>query len=240
MKFIVPCLLTCTLLAISAITPVVAQSVCYSDGQALPVQLLERFTSADCAACWSERTTTIAPPDAMVLDWVVPGIQGDQAALSAVVSAESILRLQALGKHAPSTTQAVFTPVTRDPALGTSTLRVARGVVLSGYVGASIELKPAPRTPLLQQLTAWVALVEILPAGLEGSPVERNLVRNVFQSTWRLDQKRSKKEVRHWFDQRSMSVVESANPERLQVIGWLADSKNRILAAGQSKCIAVP
>lgn len=240
MKFLTLGLLTCAVMLMSAITPVVAQSVCSSDGQTPPVRVLERFTSADCATCWSEPATTPSRPGTVVLDWVLPGTQGDEAALSAVATPDALLRLEALGQRATTTTNAFVTPIIGHPSLTRSTLRVARGLALSGYIGASIELKPAPRATSLGQLTAWLALVEILPVGLEGSPVERHLVRNVFQSNWNLAQKLSKEELTHWFDQRSMSVVQGVNPERLQVIGWLADSKNRVLAATQSRCMAAP
>ena len=240
MKFLMPGLLTCTVVLLSAITPAIAQSVCSSDGQTPPLRLLERFTSADCATCWSEPATALPRPGTVVLDWVLPGAQGDEAALSAVASPDALLRLEALGQRATATANAFATPVTKHPSLARSTLRVARGLAMSGYIGASIELKPAPQPTPLGQLTAWLALVEILPVGLEGSPVERHLMRNVFQSNWNLARKLSKEELIHWFDQRSMSVVQGANPERLQVIGWLADSKNRVLTASQSRCMVTP
>ena len=115
---------------------------------------------------------------------------------------------------------------------------MARGLALSGYVGASIALKPVPTQGKARVLTAWLALVETLPAGLEGSPVDRNLVRNVFQSTWKLPVKLSKTEQNHLFDQRSMSVAEGVNPDRLRVIGWLTDERGRVLAAAESVCSA--
>ena len=240
MKFLTLGLLTCAVMLMSAITPVVAQSVCSSDGQTPPVRVLERFTSADCATCWSEPATTLPRPETVVLDWVLPGAQGDEAALSAVAIPDALLRLEALGQRATATANAFVTPIIGHPSLARSTLRVARGLALSGYIGASIELKPGPRATSLGQLTAWLALVEILPVGLEGSSVERHLVRNVFQSNWNLAQKLSEEELAHWFDQRSMSVMQGVNSERLQVIGWLADSKNRVLAASQSRCVAAP
>ena len=240
MKFLMPGLLACTVVMLSATAPAIAQSVCSSDGQMLPVRILERFISADCKACWSEPEATLPQPGTVVLDWVLPGALGDEAALSAVASPDALLRLEALGQRATATTNAFVTPVTAHPSLARSTLRVARGLAMSGYIGASIELKPAPQPAPLWQLTAWLALVEILPVGLEDSPVERHLVRNVFQSNWNLARKPSKENLIHWFDQRSMSVAQGANPERLQVIGWLADGKNRVLAASQSRCIAAP
>ena len=217
-----------------------AQSFCASDGQPKPVRLMERFTSADCADCWRDPTTAKTVPGTAVLDWVLPGVQEDDAPLSAVASRESTTRLQVIGEPMPSTTIARTRLVTPDTALGKSVFRVARGLALSGYIGASIELKPAPTRAKAARVTAWLALVETLPAGLEGSTVERNLVRNVFQSHWNLRKKLSKSDLNHWFDQRSMGVAEGVNSDRLAVIGWLEDDQGIILAIAQSVCSAVP
>ena len=201
---------------------------------------MERFTNADCADCWRDPATAKAVPGTAVLDWVLPGAQGDDAPLSAVASGDSALRLEAIGEPMPRTSTVKTSPVTPQAALKKSVLRVARGLALSGYIGASIELKPAPTQAKAARVTAWLALVETLPAGLEGSPVERNLVRNMFQSNWNLRKKLSKSEQNHWFDQRSMSVTEGVSPDRLKVIGWVQDDQGRILAAAQSMCSAVP
>ena len=217
-----------------------AQSVCASDGQPKPVRLMERFTSADCADCWRVPATAKAAPGTAVLDWVLPGAQRDDAPLSAVASRDGAARLQAIGESMPSTTSVKIRSITPDAALKKAALRVARGLALSGYIGTSIELKPAPGRAKAAHVTAWLALVETLPAGLEGSPVERNLVRNVFQSDWNLRKKLSKSEKNHWFDQRSMSVAEGVNPDRLTVIGWVEDDQGRILAAAQSVCSPTP
>lgn len=232
-------LLSLALCSWAALTPLAAaQSVCASDGQPKPVRLMERFTSADCADCWRDPATAKAAPGTVVLDWVLPGSQGDDAPLSAVASRDGAARLQAIGEPVPTTTSVKIHSVTADAAMKKSALRVARGLALSGYIGASIELKPAPTQYKTARVTAWLALVETLPAGLEGSPVGRNMVRNVFQSNWNLRKKLSKSEQNHWFDQRSMSVAEGVNPDSLTVIGWLEDDQRRILAAAQSVCSA--
>ena len=228
----------CALTAIPSLAT--AQSVCASDGQPRPVRLMERFTNADCADCWRDPATAKAAPGTAVLDWVLPGAQGDDAPLSAVASGDGVLRLEAIGEPMPRTSTVKTSPVTPEAALKKSVLRVARGLALSGYIGASIELKPVPTQATAARVTTWLALVETLPAGLEGSPVERNLVRNVFQSNWNLRKALSKSEQDHWFDRRSMSVAEGVNPGRLKVIGWVQDDQGRILAAAQSLCSAVP
>ena len=234
-------LLSLALCALTALPSLAsAQSVCTSDGQPSPVRLMERFTSADCAACWQDPATARAAPGTALLDWVLPGSRGDDAPLSAVASRDGATRLLSSSEPVPSTTRATTRPVTPDAALKNSVLRVARGLAMSGYIGASIALKPAPIRTQAAQVSAWLALVETLPAGLEGSPVERNLVRNAFQSSWNLHKKLSKSEQNHWFDQRSMGVADGANPDRLTVIGWLEDSQGRVLAAAQSACSTAP
>ena len=211
-----------------------AQSFCASDGQARPARLMERFISADCADCWRDTATPAAGPDAVVLDWVVPGAQDEDAPLSAVAARDALTRLEALKEKAPAASR---TRVQAVKAIAGARLRVAHGLPVSDYLGASIEFKPVPpaaRPPL----TAWLALVETLPAGTEGSPVERNLVRNVLQRTWVLRKPLSKDEQSRLFVSRSMNIAPAAGPERLRVIGWIEDGKGRLLAAAQSRCAA--
>ena len=211
-----------------------AQSFCASDGQARPVRLMERFTSADCADCWRDPATPAAGPGTVALDWVVPGAQGEDATLSAVATRDALARLEAVKEAAPAASR---TRVQALQPLAGSRLRVAHGLPVADYLGASIELKPAPRAAR-QRLTAWLALVETLPAGLESSPVERNLVRNLLQRTWGLDKALSKDEQSRLFESRSMNIAPGAGRERLRVIGWVEDEKGRVRAAAQSRCAA--
>jgi hypothetical protein len=100
-----------------------------------------------------------------------------------------------------------------------SALRVAQGIAFNDYIATSV----ASRRPG----TAWVLLVEQLPAGTEGSPVARNLVRNVLQ----VEQPRGAiAEVR------SMQIAEGAKPERLRVVGLLHGAGGRLAAATISAC----
>ncbi len=210
-----------------------AQSFCASDGQPKPVQLLERFINADCDSCWADAATPKAGANALAIDWVLPGSKGEDAPLSAVAARESLDRLAALRQSPPAQTFATTQPVT---GLKGATLRVAQGLPLSGYLGTSIELKPIPAAAKGRQWTAWLALVETLPAGTENSPVERNLIRNVLQTMWDGRKPLSKGEQNRFFDARSMSIAEGANPERMRVVGWVEDEKGQVRLAAQSRC----
>jgi hypothetical protein len=205
-----------------------AQSFCASDGLAQPVALVERFISADCESCWSDAKTAKPGRGELALDWIVPGSRGDDAPLSAAASRDSLSRLQALGRKMPAQADTSRVKTARDGRK----LRVAHGLPFSGYIGASIELEPASGGPW----KAWLLLVETIPAGTEGSPVERNLVRNALQPAWDGSQPLSKEEQKRFLESRPMSIPEGAKPDRLRVVGWVEDARGRMVALAQSRC----
>lgn len=214
-----------------------AQSFCASDAKKKPAQLLERFINADCDTCWTDPATPKAGKGQVALDWVIPGGKGDDAPLSAVASRDGLARLDALRAEVPAASSTVAGKVL---GLRGARLRVAHGLPLAEYLAASIELKPIPPAAKKQAWTAWLALVETLPPGTEGSPVERNLVRNLFQAAWDGGKPLARGEPNRFFDQRSMRMATGANPERLRVIGWVQDTDGHILQAAESRCVAPP
>ena len=212
------------LLALAAVASPLAraQSYCSSDGQTQPARVLERFTSADCESCWAEGAVP-AEPDELPLDWIVPGSKGDDAPLSAAVSSDAAARLASLRRSAPAEGDA-FRRRVQAPKRG---LRVSHGLPFNGYLGTSIELK----SPRSERWTAWLLLVETIPAGSDGTPIERNLVRNALQLAWPAgaDQPRL-------FESRPMSIPDGARPERLRLVGWMEDGRGRMRAIAQSRC----
>ena len=111
-------------------------------------------------------------------------------------------------------------------------LRVSHGLPLNDYLGTSIELKAPPPG----RWKGWLLLVETIPAGTEGSPIERNLVRNALVVTWGADRPLSSQERIRLFESRPMSIPPGARPERLRVVGWFEDGPGRIRAIAQSHC----
>ena len=161
-----------------------AQGTCSSDGQRAPKVLLERFINADCATCWSDAGTPKARANEVALDWIVPSTHGDDAPLSAAASRDAPDRLESLRQSLPASVLNQTHKITSGPFK----LRVAHGVALGGYMGASIELKARPGAALPHQpLTAWLLLVETVPAGTDSTPVARNLVRNALKSPWNIN-----------------------------------------------------
>ena len=217
-----------------------AQGVCSSDGQPQPVRLLERFLSADCERCWGTGKA-LAPSAAgttMALDWIVPGRLGDDAPLSGAASRDALTRLTALGRATPLEQLQVTTAVAQGRR---ATVRVAHGVALGGYIGASIEAQVdmqigARGHPTTTPVTAVLLLVETIAAGSDGTPIERNLVRNMLQAPWNGDSLLQKQKQISWLERRPLSIPEGANPERLRVVGWLEDRRGHLVAATQSAC----
>lgn len=207
-------------------------SVCSSDGQPVPVALLERFISADCAGCWQDSATPAALPRHMAIDWIVPGTQGDDAPLSAAAARDALTRLAATAQPAPTASAHTVTAV--QPGQMRGTLRVAHGLPLNGYVGAAIAYQPPRGQPHTSPLTAWLLLTEAIPAGTEGTPVPRQLARNLFITEWQ-SSALAKGRAR-WQASPVMGIPEGTDPSRLKLLGWVQDAEGRVLAAAQSRC----
>jgi hypothetical protein len=217
--------------------------------------MLERFISADCDACWAMSTLPAAAKTEASLDWIVPSPRGDDAALSAAATRDAQARLQERKLPWTETQDKLQTSavLVGPQAKSASTLRVAHGLPVGGYIGASIEFKPSaalrnqaltPKklsSPLdIRTVEAYLLLVETLPAGAEGSNVERNLVRNVLNISWDLNQQLSRSQedgFKPLFESRPFSLPQGVNPDRLRVLGWVQDSKAKVLAIAQSRCV---
>jgi hypothetical protein len=214
-----------------------AQSSCSSDGVARPTAVFERFISADCEACWADPATPAPGAAAVLLDWIVPTERGDDAPLSAAATNDAALRLQALGRPVPATTDVWVAAVTPPPARAgkAQRLRVALGLPLNDYVGTGIAFRPGAAAPAGD----WhyhLLLVESVPAGSDGTAVPRNLVRNMLSGTWNQRRSLSKQEQSTWMDNRPMRVPPGAQPERLHMVGWVQDAQGHVVAAAQSVC----
>jgi len=209
-----------------------AQSFCASDGQPTPVALVERFISADCQTCWSDPPTPKTNPQAVTLDWIVPSPRGDDAPLSAAASRDALARLAHLRLAAPTEALVTTSPLASAHA---HPLRVAHGLPFNDYLGTSIEMKPA-KAATSSPWTAWLLMVETIPAGIEGSPVERRLARNLFKTEWRRPLAKDKAHAARFMESRPLSIPPGANPDNLSVLGWVEDTQGRIRSIALSRC----
>lgn len=178
---------------------------------------------ADCTTCWEDERAVRPPRGALSLDWVRPSASGEEAAMSAVALPEAMDRLQALGlSDATPGAHRLTRPLDRQR------LRVVQGPVVQGHLGAKLRYAPQAAGPY----TAWLLLVEQLPAGTEGSPVTRQLVRAAAELRPGTRQGRPLP----LDETRAFLVPEGAKPERLRVLGWVQDARGRILALGRTHC----
>ena len=227
------CVLPWVVLTVGAANAVWGQSFCDSDGGATPLLLVEHFISADCAACWSAPQATPPAAQAMTIDWIVPSAQGDEAPLSAAAIREAQMRLDRLGQTEPTTSIITTTPVLGGSAYQ---LQVAHGLSVGAYVGATIEFKTSGKAQPSMPVTAWLLLVETLPAGVEGAQSEKNLVRNVLVSTWARADERTEAGQSIFRELRPLSIAQGARAQRLRVMGWVQDASGQVLSAAQSVC----
>jgi hypothetical protein len=211
-------------LALLLACPLAAHALCTSDRVPQPAAVLERFVSADCSDCWRDRATPEPAAGTLAIDWVLPGRQGEDAPLAAVALDEGLERLEALRRPVPPRSDAVFAR-RQGEALA---LRLAQGDALNDYIGTSIELARPGREPW----QAWLLLVESLPAGTEGSPVARNLVRNVFRPDWTAPGRRPPLLA----EARPMQIHEGARPARLRLVALVQDGRGRMRAIGRTEC----
>lgn len=186
--------------------------------QPAPRELIEHVFSAACDACWRERGAPL-PPGAMRLDWIAPA--GDAAAMATAALPEALAR-GTPRDHATVLRRSALTQ--RSPL----TLRVADGPAWNGYVGMQVTVTRSGRHTPGQ--SAWLALVERVPAGSEGTAVDRQLVRVVI-GPLPLDELATLRRVQHL---RSVRLPEGAQPERLASVGWLEAADGQVIAATQS------
>lgn len=212
-----------------------SQSTCSSDNQTPPTALLERFISADCAACWRDPATLAAAQNIAVLDWVVPGKLGEEAPLSVAASQAALERLEDQKLLIPSTLASHGQQVIGWKG---AQLRVVQGPPVTGYLGAIVSLKLSTEVLSDAPLQAWLVMVESLPQGQEGSPVARNLVRNVLKLPWKLHNAPENKSPLTFFELRPLTIPEGALPARLRLIGWIENAQGQILSLSATHCPA--
>lgn len=240
LPFLAPVLLAGAALPASAFS-----GACGSDGQPPPRVLVERFLSADCEGCWADAPAAMPGDSTVVLDWIVPGRQGDEAPLSAAATRDALERLEALRRSPPPATDTAVTDVLTAARAGRNAgrLRVGMGPPLNDYVGATIAFTPsptnnAPRTARPGAPLAFtLALVETVPAGAEGNAAERHVVRNALQGTWTAD---AGPRNTGWSELRPMRMPEGARVERLGMVGWVQDAEGNVVAAARARCVADP
>ena len=205
--------------------PLAARALCTSDDVPPVHTLVERFTRADCLACWRDGSGPRPTADTLVLDWVVPGLKARGTALIGAASDDAMERLDWLHRPLPASG---VTSVTSRRAGEPVPLRIAHGGAFNDYVGVSMELRDAGN----EAWHAWLLLVEKIPAGAGGSPLPRTVVRKVFRPEWQ----RAGRGSGPLAETRSIQVPAWTPPERVRLVAVLQDGRGRIRAITQTEC----
>lgn len=186
--------------------------------------VLERFTSADCSDCWQADHAPVAGTP-WLFDWISPTTP--EAPMSAAAPGESRERALRAGGPAPVGQQMLVARSTVMPPRGLR-LAVQSGPAWSGYIG--LQLSVGGRVP--PGASGWMALVEQIPAGSEGSTVRRDLVRAV-AGPLPLVGVRAGQPLTHLA---ALRWPETAKPERLVARAWLEAADGRMLAVASEPC----
>jgi hypothetical protein len=153
----------------------------------------------------------------MVLDWIVPA--QDDAPMAAAALAEAAARAPGLG---PART------LTRDrllPPASPLVLRVTDGPAINGYIGLQLRVtRPGRRLGLA---VGYIALVERVPAGSDGTALPRQLVRALVGPLG-LDELATRSSTTH---RAATRLPETARPERLSAVAWVETPDGALLAA---------
>jgi len=223
--------------ALAGIAPARAQAQTCTPAR----EVVERFLPADCADCWQRPEGPAQPASSWVLDWIVPA--GDaSAALAAAALPEAAERRRLVAATSSNTGSDTGTGTGTDagtdasplqvrhrlPAQAALRLHVAGGPAWNGYLG--LELGSRGRPPA--GATAYLALVEDIDAGEEGSPVARRLVRAVVGPLGLDASGRASTELR------ALRIPEGARPERLRGAAWWVDGRGRIGGLVREGCPA--
>ena len=206
----------------SAVPTAATAPACPRPGAAV----VERFISADCPDCWSA-SDVAAATSGWLFDWIAHTPTGPQAALASAASTEAQERAQRAGGPSPTGMQSltVRSTLPRMPGLK---LGVQSGPAWNGYFGLRLEARG--RVPAGS--SAWLALVEMIPANAEGSVAERHLVRSV-AGPLPLDAMRTDRAMSHLS---ALRWPETAQPTRLQARGWIEGPDGALLAIASDRC----
>lgn len=190
--------------------------------------LAERFIAADCTGCWAAADAPTAA--GWQLDWITP--VDDNAPMAGAALTDAGDRLQRTGAAIPTAEAPRLLRRSSVQARPGLSMRVGAGPAWRGYFGLQLSLLAPPRTVWPAGTTAWLALVELLPAGSEGNAAPRALVRSV-AGPLPLDSAVPGQRLTHL---RALRWPETAQPERLQARAWLESADGRILAMAADRC----
>ena len=189
--------------------------------------VLERFINAECEACWRDAAAAQPKGSEWLLDWIVPSARGAEAPLSSAAPAEARARAGRALKSAPTDARA---RVQRSAPRSASSLQlsVVSGPAWNGYFGVQVDGSGRSAAGA----SVWVALVEAIPSGTDGTPLPRELVRTVSGPVTPAELRNGQP----WQHLLAMRWPDTAKPSRLRARAWIEDGHGRIVAMAGERC----
>jgi len=189
--------------------------------------VLERFISAECEACWRDASVAQPADGQWLLDWIVPSARGEAAPLASAAPAEARDRARRALQAGP-TDNRISMQLSAARRASSLQLSVISGPAWNGYI--AVQLDASGRVSA--GTSVWVALVEAVAPGTDGTPVARELVRTLAGPLPAEDLRRGQP----WQYQLAMRWPETAKPVRLRARAWIEDARGRVVAMAGERC----
>ena len=204
----------------------------------------ETFMRADCMDCWKGKPLyDAASPERETewfMDWIVP--TADDADMAPGALSESVDRLERTGArplHLPATLTAeeratapfqIDAARALEPPSARHRFYVHSSLPHNGYMG--VQLHAAGVWPAGS--TAWIALVELIPAGVRDTPVPRRLVRVVVGPLAMPAGPGAKNAIAPLY---GLRWPENAHPDQLVATAWVENADGRITQMASDRCV---
>jgi hypothetical protein len=212
--------------------PMLAAGAAQAQCAAKPAVLLERFVSAACTECWKaappQPATGLRSSNTLAIDWVVPDAGAGTSPLSRLANAEGSARAARNGGLRADEALTRSHPIPSRSAMRLKVSSASAADSADAALRMNVRFESAQRAP--RQLEGYLALVEHLPAGELGSPIERTVLRSVAGPLAISDLSAAQPadlEV-------SMHRPETQHPERLSAFGWVETTKGHVLAVAMA------
>ena len=181
----------------------------------------------------ARRATVAAPAPAVEwpLDWIWP-TENDNAPLSPAALPEAAERLARLGETLGPSPEGDVRRTGAPPPHRPQPLRVRASLPYNGYFG--VQMKAGGTWPAGS--TAWIALVERIPAGTDATGPARQLLRSLVGPLALPQARRGGKAPPPVAPLFALRWPEAAQPARIVALAWAEAGDGRILQITSDRC----
>ena len=209
----------------------------------------EVFIAADCTDCWAAAGSSAATAaTTWRFDWITPTADSAPLAPAALPEAADRAQRACSGPPAGGQRSTGRAALLRLPGPAGQPLAVVSGPAWQGYFAVQMTLARGVPAQLPAGSSAWLALVERVPAGSEGSAIARELVRTVAgplplppppgqppaaAGAAAASSAAASPPLTHL---RALRWPDTAQPTRLQARAWIEGPDGAVLAVAADRC----